>query len=80
MQNFWLKMDTGLLIALLALGLEFYRQFLKANKDRKTEISRQIQEAKQSTKERTGIQKDIGFVKEKIEFLLDWISKNSQFR
>lgn len=80
MSNFIPKLDTGLLVALLALGLEFYRQWLKNKDEQKQEFSRQIKEARESSRERTEMKKDLGFVKEKLEFILDWMSSNSSFK
>jgi hypothetical protein len=80
MNNFLVKLDTGILIALLGLLLEFYRQWLKSKDKEEQEFGRQIKEARESSRERTEIKKDLGFVREKITFILDWMSSNSSFR
>lgn len=78
--NWLVKLDTGLLIAILGLGLTFYQQWQKEQEIKKLETKEQLKEAKQSSRERGEIFKTLKFMEEKLNFVLEWISGNSKFK
>ena len=81
MKQLWLTiLESGVALTLLGLGLEFYRQWLATKKEKEVETKRQIQEARNSAKERAEIKKDIFFIKEKLDYVLELISRNSSFK
>lgn len=78
--NWLVKVDTGLLIAILGLIITFYQQWQKEQESKKIESKEQLKEIKQSSKERGEIFRSLKFLEEKLNFVLDWISSNSSFK